>query len=125
MGNSDAHVKLMRHAAKVFTRHRRKDPRVLHEVAGARRFGSLSSRWNHSSPNLCIHCGARFLVPDAKSNAAPTHRITGAAPKSRNRLATLMLVGRADADPQQLRPRRSDLCRGGGEIALARHTHGR
>ena len=43
--------------------------------------GSEPSLCSHSSPARCIHSGARSLVPARKSNAAPTHRITGAAPR--------------------------------------------
>src|SRR5476651_1495082 len=66
-----------------------------------RRLGSLSRRWLHLRPIRCSHSGARCLVPDMKSKAAPTHRITGAAPRAQT-AGHVVLVGRADADPHEV-----------------------
>ena len=43
------------------------------------RRGSRPSRYSHSSPDPCSHCGASFTVPAAKSKAAPTASVTAAS----------------------------------------------
>ena len=76
----------------------------------ARRRGSLTSAGAATrGPASCIHWGARGFVPARKSNAAPTPSPTAGWNSSALRCEPLILLGQAEADPDDVRARVDDL----------------